>query len=177
MQHEKYQNVFAFGDCANLPTTRNLWATLNQGTVLRNNLWDYMHGNEFKAVYDGYSSFTIHHAMDRVWVFKHRYDYKPTTFNFYIPRFMGWFAYKLKNSLERNYLQKIYQKKMNFGYPYLSKNKYFRPLAENKFLKDNKIPLSAVIIHDNKTPVLSSHHGHDHPVVASNAATVATAHH
>jgi hypothetical protein len=81
-----------------------------------------------------------------------------------MPRFMGWLAYKLKNSLEKNYFQKIYQKKMNFGYPYLSKDRYFRPLNENRFLKENKIPLSEVYIHENKKPVLSYEkdkaHGH-----------------
>jgi hypothetical protein len=178
LQHTKYQNIFAFGDCADLPTTKGLYATLNQGVVVRNNLWDYVHGNDFKAIYEGYSSFQIHHAMDRIWVFKHYYDYKPTAFNFYLPRFLGWLGYKLKNSMEKNYFKSIYQKKMNYGYPYISKDKYFRPLNENRFLRDNKIPLSEVLIHENKKPELSfekhGHHGAGH--VPSTTATVSGTH-
>lgn len=138
---------------------------MNQGVVVRNNLWDYLHGNEFKAVYDGYSSFAVHHSIDRLWVFKHRYNYEPIATNFYVPRFLGWLAYKLKNSLEKNFMAKIYQKKANFGYPYLMKDRYFRPLWENQFLKEKKIPLSDVLIHENHKPQLSfegarHHDGH-----------------
>jgi len=163
LQHVKYPNVFAFGDCIDIPTTKGLYATLNQGVVLRNNLWDYLHGNEFKAIYEGYTSFVVHHSIDRIWMFKHRYEYEPTAWNFYLPRFLGIFGFKLKNSLEKNYLSKIFQKKPNFGYPYLSKNRYFRPLNENNYLQKHNIPLSKILIHPYHQPELSfSHHEHNH---------------
>jgi sulfide:quinone oxidoreductase len=165
LQHTKYQNIFAFGDCANVPTTKGLYATLNQGVVVRNNLWDYLHGNDMKGIYEGYSSFAVHHTIDRQWIFKHKYNYEPLPANFYVPRFLGYFAFKLKNSMEKNYLSKIFQKKANFGYPYLQKDRYFRPLNENKFLKNNKISIKDVIIHHNIKPILSFEkegHGHGH---------------
>jgi hypothetical protein len=159
LQHTKYPNIFAFGDCTDLKTTKCLYASLNQGAVVRNNLWDYMHGNEFKAIYDGYSSFVVHHSIDRVWAFKHYYNYVPTTWNFYIPRLLSVVAYKLKNILEGIYLSKIYQKKLNFGYPYLQKNKYFRPVEENRFLKLNNISRSEIFVHENATGHnVMSHH-------------------
>jgi len=133
---------------------------MNQSVVARNNLWDYLHGNEFKGIYEGYSSFQINHCIDKLWMFKHTYNYEPTPFNFYLPRALGYLGYKLKNSLEKNFMAKIYQKKPNFGYPYLQKDRYFRPLNENKFLQKNNIPISSILIHPNKMPELSYHHNH-----------------
>lgn len=138
---------------------------MNQSVVCRNNLWDYLHGNEFKAIYEGYSAFQINHAPDKIWIFKHYYNYEPTQFNFFLPRALGWLGYKLKTSFEKTLLSKIYQKKANFGYPYLQKDRYFRPLNENQFLQKNNISVSDILIHPNHKPTLSyeqGDHGHAH---------------
>lgn len=138
---------------------------MNQSVVVRNNLWDYLHGNEFKGIYEGYSAFQINHCMDKIWLFKHKYGYEPVATNFFLPRALGWLGYKLKNSFEKNLSAKIYQKKANFGYPYLSKDRYFRPLNENKYLKSKNISIKDVLVHPNHKPELSfdGHgHGHDH---------------
>ena len=161
LQHTKYQNIFAFGDCTNTPTTKSFYGALNQSVVARNNIWSYLHGEDMNAIYEGYSAFQVHYSIDRIWIFKHLYNYQPSTFNFYVPRFLGYLAFRLKLSLERNYLAKIYQQKESFGYPYLQKDRYFRPLNENKFLKKNKISVSDVLIHKYEKPVLSFE-GHEH---------------
>lgn len=163
LQHVKYPNIFAFGDCTNVPTTKSLYSTLNQSVVVRNNLMDYLEGREMKAVYEGFSSFNVYHAVDKLWTFKHYYDYQPATWNFYIPRFLGWPAFKLKAILERNYFSRIYSKKPNFGYPYLQKDKYFRPLQENKFIANKGLTAKDVFPHEYVKPVLSyESHGHEH---------------
>lgn len=169
LQHVKYQNIFAFGDCVDVPTTKGLYATLNQGVVVRNNLWDYLHGNEMKGIYEGYSAFNINYGVDRHWSFKHNYEYKPTAFNFYVPRLLGFFSYKLKFIMERNYFSKIYQKKPNFGYPYLQKDRYFRPVNENRFVKENKLTLKDLFPHTYIKPELSCDHHHDHHDVDAHA--------
>ena len=160
MQHVKYPNIFAYGDCAKLPTTKGLYASLNQSVVIRNNLWDYLHGNEMKAVYEGYSNFTFFFATDRVWIFKHFYNYKPAATNFYVPRLLGYFGFRLKCALETQYMSKIYSKKPNKGYPYLQKDRYFRPLNENLFLLENKLTIKDVFPHEYHLPHLSfdNHH-------------------
>ena len=86
---------------------------------------------------------------------KHYYNYIPTSFNFYVPRFLGFLAFKLKNSFEKNYFQKIWQKKANFSYPYLNKDRYFRPIDENRFVKNNNLTLNDINIHFNIKPKLS----------------------
>lgn len=162
LQHVKYPNIFAFGDCANVNTTKSFYASINQQVVVRNNLSDYLNGNDFKAVYNGYSSFAVGHSMDRTWTFSHNYDYKPSFGNFYVPRFLGLFTYKFKCSLEKQFFNKIFQGKPNFGYPYLSKNKYFRPIEENRFVKEKGLKREDIIIHAKNPPVLSFHHHHEH---------------
>lgn len=157
MQHTKYPNVFAFGDCANVDTTKSFYATLNQGVVLRNNLHSYLEGRDFNAVYEGYSSFAVNHSIDRQWIFSHYYNYKPSFGNFYVPRFFGLFAYKFKNSLEKQYFSKVFQSKPNYGYPWLQKNRYFRPLEENRFMKQNGLKREDIMIHSAQPPVLSFH--------------------
>jgi len=157
MQHTKYPNVFAFGDCVDVNTTKSFYATLNQGVILRNNLTDYLAGNEFKAVYEGYSSFAVNHSIDRQWIFSHYFNNVPSFGNFYVPRFLGLFAYKFKNTLEKFYFSKIFQNKMNYGWPFLMKNKYFRPLNENKFVQKNNIKREEIMIHSGKAPILSFH--------------------
>ncbi len=114
-----------------------------------------------RAVYEGYSCFNVFHAVDKTWTFKHNYNYIPTATNFYVPRFLGWAAFKLKTMIERNYFSKIYSKKPNFGYPYLQKDRYFRPIEENKFIQENKLSVKDVFHHEYKKPELSyDHHSH-----------------
>jgi hypothetical protein len=163
LQHTKYPNIFSFGDGCDAPTTKGLYASLNQSAVLRNNLHDYLFGHEFKAIYKGYTSFAVNHSLDRQWIFSHYYNYVPALMNFWAPRFIGLFVYCLKSSLERQFFNKVFQNKPNYSYPYLSKNKYFRPLDENTYLKKNNIKREDIFIHNNKPPHLSEGaYGHAH---------------
>eukprot|EP00759_Apiculatamorpha_spiralis_P025685 PhF_6_TR29078/c0_g1_i1/m.42386/K17218/sqr; sulfide:quinone oxidoreductase len=59
LQHKKYPNVFAVGDCADLPTGRSAAATLTQSHVAVHNIIRYMEKKPLNGVYDGYTSFPI----------------------------------------------------------------------------------------------------------------------
>lgn len=139
LQHKKYSDIFAFGDATNVPTTRGLYATLNQSVVVRNNIFDMHEGHELKAVYEGYSCFYVPYAVDRHMVFKHKYDQVPCATNFIVPRLLSNVLYKMRNKFELEYMNKLFQQKENFGYPYLKKDKYFRPLNENRFAKEHNL--------------------------------------
>jgi len=158
LQHTKYPNVFAFGDCANLDTTKSLYATMNQNAVLRTNLTDFVNGRELKGIYEGYSSFAVNHCIDKQWIFSHRYNDVPSFGNFYVPRFLGLAAYCVKNELEKQYFTKVFQSKPNYGWPYLVKDKYFRPIDENKYLKKNNIKREEVLIHPVQPSIVHDHH-------------------
>jgi sulfide:quinone oxidoreductase len=57
MQHAKYPNVFAIGDCAAVPTSKTAAAAAAEFLVLRDNLDSLMRGGPADvAKYDGYAS-------------------------------------------------------------------------------------------------------------------------
>ena len=160
LQHVKYPNIFSFGDCINVDTTKSFYASINQQVVARTNLSNYLHGKDLDGIYEGYSSFSVYHSIDRMWQFSHRYGYEPAALNFYVPRFLGIFSYKLKGSLEKQFFSKIYTFKPNYGYPYLNKNRYFRPLNENTYLQKKGLTRKDIMIHETHAPELSFHHHH-----------------
>lgn len=56
LQHVKYPNVFAIGDCTNAPTSKTAAAAAAQCGVLETNLVSVMTGRPLTAMYDGYTS-------------------------------------------------------------------------------------------------------------------------
>ncbi|WP_121614306.1 NAD(P)/FAD-dependent oxidoreductase [Mesobacillus foraminis] len=56
LQHQKYENVFALGDCADLPTSKTGAAIRKQAPVVAENLLALMKEEPLEAAYDGYSS-------------------------------------------------------------------------------------------------------------------------
>ncbi|MCS6938667.1 MAG: NAD(P)/FAD-dependent oxidoreductase [Roseiflexus sp.] len=56
LQHVRYPNVFALGDCSNLPTSKTGAAIRKQAPVVAENLVAAMEGRPLEAVYDGYTS-------------------------------------------------------------------------------------------------------------------------
>ncbi|MEK4027823.1 FAD/NAD(P)-binding oxidoreductase [Pseudobacillus sp. FSL P4-0506] len=56
LQHHKYENVFALGDCADLPTSKTGAAIRKQAPVVAENMLALIKEEPMKAAYDGYSS-------------------------------------------------------------------------------------------------------------------------
>lgn len=57
LQHNKYSNVWALGDCSSLPTSKTAAAITAQAPVLTENLYSTVNtGKESPAAYDGYTS-------------------------------------------------------------------------------------------------------------------------
>lgn len=46
MQHKKYQNIFALGDCSNAPISKTAAAVSGQGAAIRKNILAVMEGKE-----------------------------------------------------------------------------------------------------------------------------------
>ena len=60
MQHVKYPDIFALGDCANAPTARTGAAIRKQAPVLVENLLNLMANKELKASYNSYLNARIY---------------------------------------------------------------------------------------------------------------------
>lgn len=56
LQHNRFANVFALGDCSNLPTSKTGAAIRKQSPVLVANLVNLMRGEPLTKSYDGYTS-------------------------------------------------------------------------------------------------------------------------
>jgi sulfide:quinone oxidoreductase len=56
LQHVRYPNVFALGDCSNLPTSKTAAAIRKQAPVVARNLVAEMKKQPLSAAYDGYTS-------------------------------------------------------------------------------------------------------------------------
>jgi len=56
LQHTKYPNVFALGDCSNAPKSRTAAAISHESQILAANLIEYSKGKPFVQKYTGYAS-------------------------------------------------------------------------------------------------------------------------
>lgn len=55
LQHKRFENIFAFGDCISANTTRTMNAAIAQNPTIKHNLKNFMHGKELNSIYNGYS--------------------------------------------------------------------------------------------------------------------------
>lgn len=65
LRHTEFGNVWALGDCSNLPTSKTVAAITSQAPVLTENLFQVMDtGALGKAKYDGYTSCPVSFCLD-----------------------------------------------------------------------------------------------------------------
>ncbi|OQY99272.1 MAG: pyridine nucleotide-disulfide oxidoreductase [Candidatus Brocadia sp. UTAMX2] len=59
LQHNRFKNIFAIGDCSSLPTSKTAAAIRKQAPVLVGNLLSKMNGTPLMGTYDGYTACPI----------------------------------------------------------------------------------------------------------------------
>lgn len=77
LQHTKYKNVFAIGDCNNAPTSKTAAAVAGQAGVIQKNLHAVMNGQKPTAVYDGYTSCPLVTSYNTVMLAEFDYSLQP----------------------------------------------------------------------------------------------------
>ncbi|TDM02295.1 NAD(P)/FAD-dependent oxidoreductase [Macrococcus carouselicus] len=77
LQHVRHQNVFALGDCTNLPTVKMGAAVRKQAPVLAKNLIAQIKGKKLKARYDGLTVCPIATEYGQAIMAEFGYDMKP----------------------------------------------------------------------------------------------------
>ncbi|XP_060536420.1 sulfide:quinone oxidoreductase, mitochondrial [Cylas formicarius] len=77
LQHVKFPNVFALGDCASSPNSKTAAAAAAQTEVVFENLQDVMRGKRPRLSYDGYASCPLVTGFDRCILAEFDYDLKP----------------------------------------------------------------------------------------------------
>jgi sulfide:quinone oxidoreductase len=77
LRHVRYSNVFALGDCSNLPTSKTGAAIRKQAPVLVRNLRAAMHGKPLLARYEGYTSCPLITGIGKLVLAEFDYHKKP----------------------------------------------------------------------------------------------------
>lgn len=77
MQHVRFANVFALGDCSNLPTSKTGAAIRKQAPAAARNVLNVLAGRPLDASYDGYTSCPLVTGYNRLILAEFDYDLKP----------------------------------------------------------------------------------------------------
>jgi len=77
LRHKRYANVFALGDCSNLPTSKTGAAIRKQAPVLVKNLRAAIAGQAPGAIYDGYTSCPLVTGYGKLVMAEFDYDKRP----------------------------------------------------------------------------------------------------
>ncbi len=77
LQHVKYPDVFALGDCSNLPTSKTGAAIRKQAPTLVENLLSHRAGKPLTGHYDGYTSCPLVTGYGRLVLAEFDYDSNP----------------------------------------------------------------------------------------------------
>lgn len=76
-QHTRFDNIFALGDCSNLPTSKTGAAIRKQGPVTAANVRSYLAGKEMSKKYDGYTSCPLVTGYGSLILAEFDYDKQP----------------------------------------------------------------------------------------------------
>lgn len=160
LQHKNFENIFAFGDCIGVETTRTQSAVIAQSPVIQHNLKQFMEGKELNALYDGYTFMPFLLGHSYATSFQHLYNYEPHAMNHLIPHyglFARWyFGRMMKSQMQMG--EKFTSFKKTHGPPHYSWNPRYVPLEHNEYLKSREIPLSAVRQFEPKVRVAHEEH-------------------
>lgn len=82
LQHVKYPNVFALGDCSSLPTSKTAAAVASQNYILSRNLLEVIQSEDnrveaFPLAYDGYTSCPLVTGHDKCIMAEFDYQLEP----------------------------------------------------------------------------------------------------
>ena len=152
LQHNKFENIFGFGDCLDIDTTKNESAIMSQLPVVANNVVNYLKGKELNGIYDGYSRQIIYLAPKRNISFSHKYKYIPTSFNCCIPiHGIFPFIYNLLYSFYARFVgNEMFKNEKNYGPPFFKIKKTYPSIGKNRYLKENNIKISDIQMYKPK---------------------------
>jgi len=85
LQHERFENIFAFGDAIRGNITRSMTAAMAQCPVIKNNVLRFMDGKECNGIYDGYSYFPLLMSHSHATSFAHLHDFEAASTNHWQP--------------------------------------------------------------------------------------------
>lgn len=136
LQHRKYENIFAFGDCIAGDLTRTMSAVIGQAPVVKNNMLRYLKGQEANGIWDGFSQQVLHLGTRQSTIFSHRHEFEPTTMNHWAVHFgpLSSFYQRLSARQQLNAGDHYLNYKKSHGAPHNNWPQAFDELEHNEYL-------------------------------------------
>ena len=146
LQHNKYENIFGFGDAVAFDTTRTMNAAMAQEPIVKNNVLRFLQGKDINGVYNGYSWMPFYLGHSQASSFAHLHDYEAAPMNHYVPHY-GIFSQFYFGRMMANQLSSANAYggiKKDHGPPYGKFSAEYDELEHNEYLKANQVPLEEV---------------------------------
>ena len=147
LQHNKFENIFAIGDCISGQTTRTYTGGMHQHPVVKHNMLSFLEGKDTNAIYDGYQYMPMWMGNAYGAGFSHLHDFEPANTNDSMPHYGVfsnlYFNYFLNNQVGMG--QKYTSFKKNHGPPHYHYEARFDALEHNEYLAARQIDESEVL--------------------------------
>lgn len=156
LQHDRYENIFAFGDAIKGNTTRNQTAAQAQCPVVKHNVKQFLAGKECNAVYDGFSYYPFYMSYSHATCMAHTWDFEPTNNNHWIPGY-GLFGNAYFKYVTGGYVKdgvKYCGMGKDHGPPHYHFNAMYDPLEHNEYLAAKGVDVEALRNHHKKGGVV-----------------------
>lgn len=141
LQHNKFENIFGFGDAVGFETTRTMSAAMAQNPIVKNNMLRYIEGKDVNAVYDGFSYQPLLLGINYATCFQHLHDYEPAAKNHWVPHYgvfsNRYFNYMMKAELTSSVAYTSFKK--DHGPPYQKFAAEYDELENNEYLKARNV--------------------------------------
>lgn len=146
LQHKRFANIFAFGDCIDGETTRTQHAAHVQNPVVKHNVQAFLEGKELSAVYDGYTYLPFMLSHSNMTTFQHLWDYEPAPLNHWVPNYgqfsQQYFYYSIKGNMKET--EKYSSFKKTHGPPHYHYSATYDPLDKNEYLLSKGVDIDAL---------------------------------
>jgi len=146
LQHSRFENIFAFGDCIKGEITRTQHAAHAQCPIVKHNLKQFLEGKECNAVYDGFTYMPFYLSHSHATCFQHTWGYEAAKNNHWVPSyglFAKWyFGRQMKSNLAQGISYTSF--KQTHGPPYEHFNPTYDPLENNEYLLEKGVDIQAL---------------------------------
>lgn len=160
LQHKRYNNIFAFGDCIDGETTRTQHAAHVQTPIVKYNLRAFLEGRELSAVYDGFTYMPFLMGHSHMTSFQHLWDYEPAPKNDWIPKYGSFPAFywwwNMKGNMQET--EKFASFKKTVGPPHYRFAASYDPLEKNDYLLSKDVDIAALKARNTGKALVEVHH-------------------
>lgn len=141
LQHNKFENVFCFGDAVGFETTRTMGAAMAQNPVVKNNMLRYLQGKDVNGIYDGYTYMPLLLGNSYATCFQHLHDFEAAPKNHWVPHYgifsQRYFHYMMKGELNAAVAYSSFKK--DHGPPHKRYAAEYDELEHNEYLKGRNV--------------------------------------